>query len=128
MGALIAAGITFATSQWASTWAWRLPSLIQALFSIIAIIILPFVPESPRWLVNRGRHEDARLVLAQVTARGNIDDPEVVVAYREIVETLEWEKQQSTDMFSFKQLFKDKPTVRRLLIGISAGVFSTVAG
>lgn len=51
VGALIAAGITLGTGEWQSTWAWRAPSLFQGIFSGLCIIILPFVPESPRWLV-----------------------------------------------------------------------------
>ena len=43
IGALIAAGITLGTGQWDSTWAWRGPALIQGLFSVLCIIILPFM-------------------------------------------------------------------------------------
>lgn len=43
VGALIAAGITLGTGQWQSTWAWRAPSLFQAIFSILSIVILPFM-------------------------------------------------------------------------------------
>ena len=44
IGALIAAGITLGTSSWQySTWSWRLPSLLQGIFSIACIMILPFV-------------------------------------------------------------------------------------
>ncbi|GAW26840.1 putative major facilitator superfamily general substrate transporter [Rosellinia necatrix] len=43
VGALIAAGVTLGTGKWPSTWAWRLPSLIQAIFSVLCLILLPFV-------------------------------------------------------------------------------------
>ena len=43
VGALLAAGITLGTGTWNSTWAWRAPSLFQGIFSILCIIILPFV-------------------------------------------------------------------------------------
>ena len=43
VGALIAAGITLGTGQWQSTWAWRAPSLFQGIFSLLCIIILPFM-------------------------------------------------------------------------------------
>ena len=43
VGALIAAGITLGTGKWNSTWAWRLPSLIQGIFSLGCIIVLPFM-------------------------------------------------------------------------------------
>ena len=43
VGALIAAGITLGTAKWDSTWAWRAPSFFQAIFSVLCIIVLPFV-------------------------------------------------------------------------------------
>jgi hypothetical protein len=42
-GALISAGVTLGTGQWQSTWAWRAPSLVQALFSVLCIFTLPFM-------------------------------------------------------------------------------------
>jgi MFS family permease len=50
-GALIAAGIAFGTKSILSTWAWRLPSILQVIPSLLCIAILPFIPESPRWCV-----------------------------------------------------------------------------
>lgn len=43
VGALLAAGITLGTGEWESTWAWRAPSLFQGIFSLLCIIILPFM-------------------------------------------------------------------------------------
>ncbi|KAF2251694.1 putative hexose carrier protein [Trematosphaeria pertusa] len=127
VGALIAAGITLGTGQWQSTWAWRAPSLFQAVFSILCIIILPFVPESPRWLVHEGHYEEARLVVAQTNANGDISNPIVLTVYKEIVDTLEWEKKEGRTM-SPKEIFKTPVARKRLLVGMSAGPFSCVAG
>jgi hypothetical protein len=43
VGALLAAGITLGTGTWNSTWAWRAPSLFEGIFSLLCIIILPFM-------------------------------------------------------------------------------------
>ena len=70
VGALLAAGITLGTGQWQNTtWAWRAPTLFQAIFSILCIVVLPFVPESPRWLVSEGMFDEARLSVAQTNAK-----------------------------------------------------------
>ncbi|TPX14581.1 uncharacterized protein E0L32_005273 [Thyridium curvatum] len=127
VGALIAAGITLGTAQWQSTWAWRAPSLFQGIFSLMCILILPFIPESPRWLVHRELYEDARLSVAQTNSSGDIFDPVAVTVYKEILDTLEWEKKQGRTM-SPKEIFKTPVARKRLLIGMSAGPFSCCVG
>lgn len=127
VGALLAAGITLGTGSWNSTWAWRAPSLFQGIFSLLCIIILPFIPESPRWLVFQGMPEEARLSVAQTNANGNLSDPVVLAVYKEIVDTLKWEKEEGRTMTP-KQIAKNPIARKRLLIGMSAGPFSCVAG
>ncbi|KAL7793785.1 general substrate transporter [Trichoderma ceciliae] len=127
VGALIAAGITLGTGQWQSTWAWRFPSLIQGIFSVACILVLPFIPESPRWLVSRELYEDARLSVAQTNAHGDIFDPVVVAVYKEIVDTLEWEKKHDITM-SPLEIIKTPIARKRTLIGSSVGPFSCIAG
>lgn len=127
IGALIAAGITLGTGQWQSTWAWRAPSLFQAIFSILCIIILPFIPESPRWLVHENLLDEARVAVAQTNANGDLSSPVVLTIYKEIVDTLKWEKEEGRQM-TFKQIVTNPVARKRLLIGASAGPFSCVVG
>ncbi|EED17854.1 hexose carrier protein, putative [Talaromyces stipitatus ATCC 10500] len=127
VGALIAAGITLGTGEWNSTWAWRAPSLFQGIFSLACIIIIPFIPESPRWLVHQGLHDLAREVVAQTNSNGNQSDPVALAVYKEILDTLNWEKRQGRTM-SPKELIKTPTARKRMLIGISPGPFSCIAG
>ncbi|KAK5119773.1 hypothetical protein LTR85_007349 [Meristemomyces frigidus] len=127
VGGLIAAGITYGTAEMTSTWAWRAPSLVQGLFSIICIVILPFIPESPRWLAHRGNRDAAFTVIAQTYADGDRESPIVLAAFKEIVDTLEYEK-NSDQTLSLMQCFKTPSARRRLLLACSAAVFSTIAG
>lgn len=53
---------------------------------------LPFLPESPRWLVKVGRDKEAIEIIARVQAAGNINDPLVIAEYQEIKEVLELER------------------------------------
>ncbi|KAK5112067.1 hypothetical protein LTR85_011648 [Meristemomyces frigidus] len=91
-GGLISAGITYGTANILSTWAWRIPSLLQMLPSFACIVVLPFIPESPRWLVYQDRTEDALEVLAVAHGWGDQNDPVVLTEYQEIVQTLAFEK------------------------------------
>ncbi|KAJ5194512.1 uncharacterized protein N7498_007950 [Penicillium cinerascens] len=127
VGALIAAGVTLGTGQWQSTWAWRAPSLFQAVFSLLCILTLPFIPESPRWLAHQGYYEEARLSVAQTNSHGNLSDPVVLTIFKEIVDTLKWEKENWHSMSPI-EIFKKPVARKRLLVGMSAGPFSCIAG
>ncbi|KAH8896882.1 MFS general substrate transporter [Thozetella sp. PMI_491] len=127
VGALLIAAVTLATSSWDSAWAWRTPSIVQGIFSITCIGILPFVPESPRWLIHQDHCEAARLTVALVASDGDVSDPVSGALYNQIVRGLEWEHSHKRDT-SFLGLLKDPVARRRIFIGASAGPFSAVAG
>ncbi|KAJ5606669.1 Lactose permease [Penicillium lagena] len=84
-------------------------------------------PESPRWLVHQGHYEEARLSVAQTNANGNLSDPVVLAIFKEIVDTLKWEKEAGHNMNPM-EIFKTPSARKRLLIGMSAGPFSCIAG
>lgn len=52
------------TGEGQSNLAWRLPSIIQGIPAICLAIGIWWMPFSPRWLVKKGRHEEARRTLA----------------------------------------------------------------
>ena len=60
-----AAGESTAT-YWAGLEAWRLMYLMQALPAAIFLVALLFIPESPRYLVSKGRDEKAHRVLTDL--------------------------------------------------------------
>ncbi len=84
-------------------------------------------PESPRWLVHQELFEEAQVVVAQTNADGDALNPIVLTVYKEIVDTLEWEKNEGRSM-SPKEMIKTPVARKRLLIGMSAGPFSCIAG
>jgi MFS family permease len=127
VGGFFAALVTLGSSHLESTWAWRTPSLFQATFSILSIVTLPFIPESPRWLVAQGRFEDARMSVAQTNSNGNVMDQASTAIYKQIVDTLAWEKKEGHTM-SIKEIFKTPMSRKRVLIGGSVAPFSAIAG
>jgi Sugar (and other) transporter len=126
-GGLLAAGISYATANYQSTWAWRAPSLVQGVFSVICVLIIPFVPESPRWLVFNGRMEEAGKVLALTHSDGNEADAVVLAQLNQIVETIEYEKNAGATL-SMEQMVKTPSARKRVLLAISVAVFSTICG
>lgn len=70
-GAIIAAWTTFGTFKIKNSWSWRVPSALQGLPSVAQVCLVWFAPESPRWLVNKGREVQALRTLAYYHADGN---------------------------------------------------------
>ncbi|KAF2795974.1 hexose transporter [Melanomma pulvis-pyrius CBS 109.77] len=122
VGSLLAAG----TAQLTSTWAWRIPSLLQAAPSIAALIVLFFLPESPRWLAYNDRHEEAVTVLAQLHGKTE-DDPIVQVQLREIMDTLQYEKDEGKSVNYF-ELFKTPGNRKRVFLALSVAPLAMLTG
>lgn len=110
-----------------STWAWRLPSALQGFLTIVSVLVLPLLPESPRWLVYRDRHEDAIAILAVTYADGDREDPAVLVTYREICDTLVREVDEGQRLSPF-MLLKGRQNRRRLALCLSVAVITMVSG
>ncbi len=85
------------------------------------------MPESPRWLISKDRHEEALQTLAKWHANGNDQDLTVQFEYREIGETLRIEKQIAGSS-SYLDFFKTRGNRWRLAIIISIGIISQYSG
>ncbi|KAG2337461.1 general substrate transporter [Suillus weaverae] len=62
---------------------WRLPIIAQIVPGALLLFFMLFQPESPRWLVEHGRYEEAAAALAYI-ARKDEDDDAVVLTLSEI--------------------------------------------
>lgn len=69
LGQLMASGVLSSFSTWESQWAYRIPFGLQWIWPIPLLIILWFAPESPWWLVRKGRLDEAESVLARLSSR-----------------------------------------------------------
>lgn len=71
---------------------WRLPFALNAVPPLLLFLLLPFLPESPRYLMSAGHAEQSLEVLARVRAEGDKADKTVVKEYLEIQESVEFAK------------------------------------
>ena len=106
-GQLIAFGIVRAFSNSASELAWRVPYAIQWFWPIIFPVIMLFGPDSPWWLVRKGRFEDAEETISKIMARTDRITPKEYLSM--IIRTVEVERELSAgntfiDMFRKKNL------------------------
>lgn len=101
LGSLIAAWVTYGTFKMSdSSWSWRLPSLLQCVFSIIQAVLSLFAPESPRWLIYQGRNREAFDIFTKYHGDGDATSRLVRFEMAEITATLEIEKQQRLSRWS----------------------------
>jgi hypothetical protein len=77
--------------------------------------------------VHQNRNEEALRVVAQTCADGNDQDPLVIATYREIVETMEWEK-NCGETLAVKQMIKTRSARKRILLVISCALGSVIVG
>ncbi|KZT62655.1 general substrate transporter [Calocera cornea HHB12733] len=126
LGAIIAAGVTYGTFSIPSEAAWRIPSALQGLFSVILLIFLPFMPESPRWLVDKGRVDDARKILGRLHGNGDPNHPLVNLEMQEIEEAIEFERLNQRT--SWLELVATRGNRYRMFLGICVGLFSQWSG
>lgn len=68
IGQLIAIGVIRSMVDRNDEWAYRIPYALQWMWPVPLIIGVAFAPESPWWLVRRGRIADAKKALLRLTS------------------------------------------------------------
>ncbi|KAL4876241.1 MFS transporter [Aspergillus karnatakaensis] len=126
VGSVLAAGTTLGTFNWPNEWSWRLPTLFQILPSLLQVAFIWFVPESPRWLISRDRHDEALSILTKYHGEGDPDSAFVAAEYLQIRETIRLEKDASSS--PWRELFSTKANLRRCTVAFCVGLFSQWAG
>ncbi|KAJ8114313.1 hypothetical protein OPT61_g3778 [Boeremia exigua] len=119
LGSIVAAWTTYGTFKMPNSSSWRIPSLLQALPSLIQLAFIYCVPESPRWLLANDRHDKAVEILSRY--RTGTSEPDELVRFEvaEIQAALQFER--TTHNAGYADFFKTAGNRRRLLICISLG-------
>lgn len=126
-GSIIAAWTTFGTFKVQSTWSWRIPSALQALPSVLQIFLVWFMPESPRWLMSKGKEATALRTLAYYHADGDEHDPLVQYQFQEIKSALEFDRTVTANV-SWMSFFTKPGNRKRMRIIIAIAFFSQWSG
>ncbi|KAI5364778.1 Putative major facilitator, sugar transporter, major facilitator superfamily [Septoria linicola] len=127
IGAITAAGITFGTQSLApSDWSWRVPSLLQAVPSLIQIALIFCVPESPRWLISKDRRDEAFEILVKYHTEGDRSSALVHAEMAQIENTIKMELQTSKQ--SWLDMLSSSGMRKRVMIGSLLGLFTQWSG
>lgn len=129
-GALITCGVMI--SYWVDlgfsfapgSVAWRFPIAFQLFFCLFILAFVWNLPESPRWLILKGHHDEAKQVIAAI-ADLDINDDFVANEYRMIKGTVE-----EMSKGSFKDLFatNENRNLHRTFLAYLNQVFQQISG
>lgn len=103
---------------------WRFPVACQIIFSLSVLVLCPWLVETPRWLAQKGRTDEARTIIARLLDRSE-DDVAVHGQLNEILEAIEAE--QADGEPTWREVFSNNNSTRnlhRVLLGMGPYMFN----
>lgn len=122
LGQLIGALVIRGTSTLSGEKAFRIPLGLLFVIPTLLFCGIWYVPESPRWLLAKGREEEAMHSL-RLLREGSFTDEEIEAEFREFRSTLD----RTVEKGRFRELFQGS-NLKRTLIVIGVNVFLQLTG
>ncbi|CAO2653391.1 Nn.00g028020.m01.CDS01 [Neocucurbitaria sp. VM-36] len=127
-GTLIAYWIDYGCSYGSDNLSWRFPIAFQSVFGFILLLGMTWLPESPRWLLTKDRHEDAAKVIAALRGHA-VDDSETRFEAHIIMDSIRASGHKG-GITPFSALFTNGKTqhFRRMMLGASSQLMQQIGG
>ena len=109
--------------------AWRFPLAFQFFFIFVLFATVPWLPESPRWLIAHDQIDEADQIIADLEA-SSVDDPYVITESKEIQAAVEYERVNGVGWLDLLRgrSGNGTSTIRRLILGAGAQAMQQLAG
>ncbi|KAH3943503.1 hypothetical protein HBI56_108100 [Parastagonospora nodorum] len=127
-GTLIAYWIDFGCSYGSDNFSWRFPISFQCVFALIVLFGMIWLPESPRWLLTKDRHEDAAKVISALRGHA-VEDEETRFEAHIIMDSIRASGHKG-GITPFSALFTNGKTqhFRRMMLGASSQLMQQIGG
>ncbi|KAJ8995566.1 hypothetical protein HRR80_000333 [Exophiala dermatitidis] len=123
--------VTYGFSFVGGAVAWRFPLAFQFIFIIVLYATVPWLPESPRWLIAHEYEDEAFKILADLENRSE-NDPFILTQHKEIVYTVQYERENAV---KWADLLRGRTgdkggtkTMRRLILGAGTQAMQQLSG
>ncbi|EXM02739.1 hypothetical protein FOIG_06866 [Fusarium odoratissimum NRRL 54006] len=111
--------------------AWRFPLASQFVFIFVLFATVPWLPESPRWLISHGRTQEATEILACIEDKPTTS-PVVTSQLHEIQYSVDYELQHAVKwkdiLLRRNKDTADTKALRRLLLGANTQLMQQFGG
>ncbi|EWZ47119.1 hypothetical protein FOCG_11125 [Fusarium oxysporum f. sp. radicis-lycopersici 26381] len=111
--------------------AWRFPLAFQFVFIFVLFATVPWLPESPRWLIAHGRTQEATEILACIEDKPTTS-PVVTAQLHEIQYSVDYELQHAVKwkdiLLRRNKDTADTKTLRRLLLSANTQLMQQFGG
>ncbi|KAH6977566.1 general substrate transporter [Ilyonectria sp. MPI-CAGE-AT-0026] len=122
IGGVIMSIVCQSTAKMQGDLQWRIPLALFAFVPLVVTVLIWFIPESPRWLLMHGRHEDSLRSL-RILRRGKFTDEEIETEFNSLQIILAEEHEQG----NFMEIFQG-PNLKRTWITVGINFFLQITG
>ncbi|OJJ46007.1 hypothetical protein ASPZODRAFT_67539 [Penicilliopsis zonata CBS 506.65] len=129
IGSIIASWVVYGTAYIDNNWSWRLPTVLQLVPSLFVLAGALFIPESPRWLMERDRTEEGIQILINHHGGGNPNSAVVRLEVDEIQQSIISEASlKDSRWWDLRPLFSTRGGRFRVWIIFVFGFFNQFTG
>ena len=115
------------TQSYTASFAWRVPCILQCIFLLPMLVLLLFVPESPRWLASHSQPEESLNVLKRLHTY-RMTPHQISALHADIIHTCEYEASLGAGKWSDLLQNDSIQSQRRFLIACAIQSFQQLGG